>query len=576
MLGLTLDILRAAGVNVSGGGGGPTPPPYTPPLDDYSGAAAAYSVRLLSTSYGAGGGAALRVRRDVPPYDEQDIGFYSDGQLDNQAIIDFGGSDILKVSRWYDQSGQSNHAVQPTYGNQPQIYNGTEVITENGRPSLSFSTSSEMEVSGMTYSNPSARLDTYAVVLFNSLPSASTIYNGSVGFFDNQIRSVANQNNLRAMNSSVRTGPSISTNTQYSAYWRLGGTYTDDASLNLSSAINGGTLTGLTSGNVNPTVLQINQDNLISMQLQEMLVYNPPSDTNRSGIETNINDYYTISPNGDAATSGFLFDYPGATFAYSIRQLNDNADYCMQVIRADNTTLSIGFDGSGYVDTAAIVSFAGGQKVYLNRMYDQTGNRNHSGRVSNLIGSTTLVVVYDGTSLITKNGQLMPQIDLLGTASSSFITSPTATTLGFTHSLYAVVQRPSAPNALNMFNSTNTGVSALYQERAGNLTYGPSWTPYGIYTYPGFSNQPRLYSYIRKNGTDGECFNDGVSQGTTNLMNASIQVNISGYRFDKTTSGIQANCSGFQEMIAYTDDRTAVGDNANILANIKAYYPSIP
>ena len=397
MLGLTLDILRAAGVNVSGGGGGPTPPPYTPPLDDYSGAAAAYSVRLLSTSYGAGGGAALRVRRDVPPYDEQDIGFYSDGQLDNQAIIDFGGSDILKVSRWYDQSGQSNHAVQPTYGNQPQIYNGTEVITENGRPSLSFSTSSEMEVSGMTYSNPSARLDTYAVVLFNSLPSASTIYNGSVGFFDNQIRSVANQNNLRAMNSSVRTGPSISTNTQYSAYWRLGGTYTDDASLNLSSAINGGTLTGLTSGNVNPTVLQINQDNLISMQLQEMLVYNPPSDTNRSGIETNINDYYNVSTeyNPDAATSGFLFDYPNAAAAYSVRQLNNNATYCMQVERSDGHTMNIGFV-AGDLDTQAIIDFAGASYAKVSRWFDQSGNQSHLESYN----PDHQPEIYDGTSIV--------------------------------------------------------------------------------------------------------------------------------------------------------------------------------
>jgi len=96
------------------------------------------------------------------------------------------------------------------------------------------------------------------------------------------------------MNSSVRLGPSISTSTQYSAYWRLGGTYTDDASLNLSSAINGGTLTGLTSGTINPNVLQINQDNLSNMNLQEMLVYNPPSDQARATIELDINGYFSI------------------------------------------------------------------------------------------------------------------------------------------------------------------------------------------------------------------------------------------------------------------------------------------
>jgi len=101
-------------------------------LADYSGAAAAYSVRKLSNTAIK----ALRVRRNVPPYDELDIGFTDAGDLDEQAIIDFGGSDVLVVSRWYDQSGFSRHAVQDTPGNQPQIYNGTAVITENGKPAI--------------------------------------------------------------------------------------------------------------------------------------------------------------------------------------------------------------------------------------------------------------------------------------------------------------------------------------------------------------------------------------------------------------------------------------------------------
>ena len=58
--------------------------PYTPPLDDYPNAAAAYSVRLLRTAYS---GSALRVRRNAAPFDEQDIGFTSRGDLDEAAIV---------------------------------------------------------------------------------------------------------------------------------------------------------------------------------------------------------------------------------------------------------------------------------------------------------------------------------------------------------------------------------------------------------------------------------------------------------------------------------------------------------
>ena len=103
-------------------------------LDDYPGAAAAYSVRKLSSTYS---GSAMRVRRTVAPFDETDIGF--DGvDLDTAAITSFGGADSLTVSVWYDQSGGSNDASQATAGSQPQIYNGTAVITENGKPLLSL------------------------------------------------------------------------------------------------------------------------------------------------------------------------------------------------------------------------------------------------------------------------------------------------------------------------------------------------------------------------------------------------------------------------------------------------------
>ena len=102
-------------------------------LDQYSGAVAAYSVRKLRYLYA---GSALRVRRTVSPFDEQDIGYDSNGDLDTAAIVSFGGSDPLTVSVWYDQSGSGNDATQTTATDQKQIYNGTAVLTKNGKPHL--------------------------------------------------------------------------------------------------------------------------------------------------------------------------------------------------------------------------------------------------------------------------------------------------------------------------------------------------------------------------------------------------------------------------------------------------------
>jgi hypothetical protein len=46
------------------------------------------------------------------------------------------------VDEWKDQSANANHASQATFGSQPQIHDGTvdtDLITENGKPALDFS-----------------------------------------------------------------------------------------------------------------------------------------------------------------------------------------------------------------------------------------------------------------------------------------------------------------------------------------------------------------------------------------------------------------------------------------------------
>jgi hypothetical protein len=77
-------------------------------LDNYSGAAAAYSLRRIGPS--GYFGPAIRVRRDSDNT-LRDIGFTSDGQLDTVGLLDFvgvTGSGFVKT--WYDQSGNSNNA----------------------------------------------------------------------------------------------------------------------------------------------------------------------------------------------------------------------------------------------------------------------------------------------------------------------------------------------------------------------------------------------------------------------------------------------------------------------------------
>ena len=128
----------------------PTDQPTSGLLYDYGSAtggtdaAAAYSVRQLSDKAVL----CMRIRRDMGAGnpgddDETNIGFDANGDLDTQAISDFCGTGTGWVTRWWDQSVNGNHADQPvggtgSNGDQPQIYDGTTVIEENGKPALDF------------------------------------------------------------------------------------------------------------------------------------------------------------------------------------------------------------------------------------------------------------------------------------------------------------------------------------------------------------------------------------------------------------------------------------------------------
>jgi hypothetical protein len=105
-------------------------------------ATAAYSLRLLSTSYS---GSAIQVRRSSDDA-TQDIGFTAGGDLDTTALIVFTGSGNAFVTIWYDQSGNARNMIKTDVNMQPQIvfngafkYIGSRVAIDfNGNKGLVF------------------------------------------------------------------------------------------------------------------------------------------------------------------------------------------------------------------------------------------------------------------------------------------------------------------------------------------------------------------------------------------------------------------------------------------------------
>lgn len=79
-----------------------------------------------------------------------------------------------------------------------------------------------------------------------------------------------------------------------------------------------------------------------------------------------------------------LNQYPGARVAFSMRKLR--AEYggaCLRVRRSsDNTEQDIGFNSSGWLDTAAMLSFVGAGSGFVVTWYDQSGSGGNASQAS--------------------------------------------------------------------------------------------------------------------------------------------------------------------------------------------------
>jgi hypothetical protein len=100
-------------------------------LDLVPGAAAAYSLRSLSNSYAD---PVVTVRRSSDDAEED----FTASEVADGTLAAFCGAGDGFVYRWWDQSGNANHAVAAADANEPQIVDSGVVITEEGKPAIQF------------------------------------------------------------------------------------------------------------------------------------------------------------------------------------------------------------------------------------------------------------------------------------------------------------------------------------------------------------------------------------------------------------------------------------------------------
>jgi len=256
-------------------------------LDTYSGSAFAVSVRLLDKDYT---GNCMRIRRDSDDA-ETDIGFDSSGDLDTASIASHCGSANGYVVTWYDQSGNGNNATQSTAGSQPQIYNGTAVITENGKPALDFlSTITYLRNTSISMTQPFS-----GFVAVSGLNTSTAYVHGGT-----------NSGN-RIICSTVIAGNYININ----AGTALGSTTLGDSGVQLLSTLynstnseiwkNGSSIASGNAGTTNCSGFTIGTrysaaTYQLEGKMQEFIYYDSDQDTagNRTGIESDINTYFSI------------------------------------------------------------------------------------------------------------------------------------------------------------------------------------------------------------------------------------------------------------------------------------------
>ena len=270
-------------------------------LDTYPVAAAAYSLRRLSSTYT---GNAIRVRRSSDNA-EQNIGFVGN-VLDTASLLTFCGAGNGFVTTWYDQSGSGIDVAQSTATLQPMIIVAGALVTRGGKPAVSFR-------------------DTFA----NLNNSLSNIF--ATGFPVNNVSHFAvsskrtNGADLRTIYSTGILAPSTGFGLFYNStdeylYYQArsgasagsGGAY---ANVNNTNNLIFGVLQPSTdnhwfngANNVATSHTRPNANSLIPLtiganssanfyhngSISEFVFWSANQTTNRTGIESNINSFYSI------------------------------------------------------------------------------------------------------------------------------------------------------------------------------------------------------------------------------------------------------------------------------------------
>ena len=274
-------------------------------LDDYPSAATAYSLRLLRSAYT---GSAIRVRR-ASDNTEQNIGFVNN-ELDTSSLTSFCSGTNGFVTTWYDQSGNGRDATQTTAANQPQIVSSGSVILENGKPSIQLNGSNsfmEMQSVGNLINNVNY-FNSFILLQSNSNSNIcvfeSTYPDGYARVLSERGRTTTNAYGIGGRRVRANSFIYNVSNTTTSSFVLMSNII-DYSNSNLYIYQNGTNVASNTSyqtdGSTDTNTTNfvffkraVLTESFFNGKCSELLFYTSDQSSNRTGIETNINDFYSI------------------------------------------------------------------------------------------------------------------------------------------------------------------------------------------------------------------------------------------------------------------------------------------
>lgn len=252
--------------------------------------AIAVSLRKLSPN-AVYSGPAIRVRRSSDNT-EQDISFASSSPnsgIDTTALLSFVGANNGFVTTWYDQSGNARNAIQTTAANQPQIVSSGAMIDINSKNSIKFDGTDDHLI--INYKAAIDVITVETVQKFNNITGSRVSLTVAEGVLKQLYLQWVNGGTFRNFYNNTTTNTTPTTNQViYSFYMgnSNGGFYEN-------SVLTASKTQAIQTSNTNIYIGSYsNPSAFADVNHQEIILWQSDKQTDRSAIQTNINDYYNV------------------------------------------------------------------------------------------------------------------------------------------------------------------------------------------------------------------------------------------------------------------------------------------